>query len=182
MEAFESETGSTTTRTIRIDRSVDGLLRRLALEERVSVNHLVNKSLRRLVEWDNYAEKFGVVALPAALVDRMMESIPPEQAKELGAWVGRNLVREFLTFWFKEVSVRGAVRDYPRLSALYGRAFEYEEHNDGGRWVIILKHGGGAKWSLFYGELLRALFAEVVRKEAAIETTENQVVARFTLV
>ena len=177
---METEAG-TTTRTIRIDREVDALLRRLSDEEHVSVNHLVNRSLRKLVEWDAYAEKFGVVSMPSALVERMMDNLTDEQAQELGAWVGSNLVREFLTFWFKELSVTQVLREYPRLTAQYGRAFEYEERQDGGRWVIILKHGNGRRWSVFYGELLRCLFETVAQREAAIEATENQVVARFSI-
>ena len=178
---MEGESG-TTTRTIRIEREVDALLRRLSEEEHVSVNHLVNRSLRKLVEWDAYAEKFGVVSVPSALIERMMECLTDEQARELGAWVGGNLVREFLTFWFKELSVSQVLREYPRLTAQYGRAFEYEERQDNGRWVIILKHGNGKRWSIFYGELLRMLFEQVAQREAAIEATENQVVARFALI
>jgi hypothetical protein len=171
----------TVTRTIRVDRQVDDLLRRLSSQERVSVNHLVNRSLRKFVEWDNYADKFGVVSMPTAMVLRMMDSLSEEQARELGVWVGRNLVREFLTFWFKEVSVQNVLTEYPRLAALYGRAFEYEERQEDGRWIIVLKHGAGPKWSIFYGALLRALFEDVARQDAAIEETENQVVARFSL-
>jgi hypothetical protein len=168
----------TTTRTIRIDRDVDTLLRQLSDEERVSVNHLVNRSLRKLVEWDSYADKFGVVSLPSALVHRMMDGLTEQQAKELGGWVGRNLVREFLSFWFKEVTLRTVMREYPRLNALYGKAFEYEEMKQDGRWLVILKHGGGRKWSTFYAEVLRTLFEEVVEEPASVEATENQILVQ----
>src|SRR6267143_479542 len=90
--------------------------------------------------------------------------------QELGRWVGKNHVREFLTFWFKEVSPRNVVQGYPRLTSKYGRAFEYEERADGGRWVIILKHGSGRKWSAYYEELLRAVFSDIVQRQAAIES------------
>jgi len=175
------EENGTVTRTIRIDRHVDDLLRRLSGQERVSVNHLVNRSLRKFVEWDNFADKFGVISMPTAMVLRMMESLSDEQARELGSWVGSNLVKEFLTFWFKEVSVHNVLTEYPRLTALYGRAFEYEERQEEGRWIIVLKHSAGRKWSVFYGALLRALFEDVARRDATVEETENQVVARFAL-
>lgn len=175
-----TETG-TTTRTIRIEREVDELLRRLASDEHVSVNHLVNRSLRRLVEWDAFADKFGIVSVPSALYNRMMDGLSEDQARELGGWVGKDLVREFLTFWFKEVSIETAVGEYPRLTAQYGRAFQYEEHHEGGRWVVILKHGSGRKWSVFYGEFLRVLLSEVGGREPLVEISENQAVARFLL-
>lgn len=160
---------------------MDSQLQGLAEERGVSVNFLVNRSLRKLVEWDSQGEKFGIVSLPLALVERMMDYLTEEEARELGEWVGRNLVKEFLTFWFKEVSARTLLKGYPRLAAQYGRAFEYEERVEGSSWTIVLKHSGGRNWSAYYEELLRGVLHEVVRQDAQIESTEAQVVARFRL-
>ena len=169
------------TRTVRLDETMDARLQGLAEERGVSVNFLVNRSLRKLVEWDSQGEKFGIVSLPLALVERMMEYLTDEEARELGEWVGRNLVKEFLTFWFKEVSARTLLKGYPRLAAQYGRAFEYEERVEGNHWTLVLKHSGGRNWSAYYEELLRAVLLEVLGRETTIESTEGQVVARFSL-
>jgi hypothetical protein len=169
------------TRTIRIDEDVDDFLRRFSDKDGVSVNFLVNKALRKLVEWDIYAEKFGIVAVPSSLVRRMMDYLSDDQARELGSWVGKNLIREFVTFWFKEVSFQTIVKGYPKLAAQYGHSFEYEEHVEGGRWVIVIKHGMGHRWSLYYEELVKSLFRELLHKEAAVDKTEDQVVARFSI-
>ena len=169
------------TRTIRVDQDVDGFLRQFSEREGVSVNFLVNKALRKLVEWDIYAEKFGVVAVPESLVRRLMEYLTDDEARELGAWVGKNLIREFVTFWFKEVSFQTIVEGYPKLTAQYGHAFQYEEHVEGGKWVIVLKHGMGHKWSLYYEELAKSLFQELLHKDVVVEKTDDQVVVRFTL-
>jgi len=172
---------TTTTRTVRLEEEVDGALHALAAEEGVSVNFLVNRALRKLVEWDSYAERFGVVSLPGAQVERMMDYLSEEQARELGEWVGRNLVKEFLTFWFKDVSARTLLQSYPRLSSQYGRLFEYQERAEGGRWTIVLKHGRGRKWSQYYEALLAGMFREILGLEPALESTDGQVVARFDL-
>ena len=174
-------TSKTVTRTVRMEEGMDASLQALAKDRGVSVNFLVNRSLRKFVEWDSHGEKFGIVSLPSAFIEKVMGTLTPEQARELGEWVGRNLVKEFLVFWFKEVSARTLLKGYPRLTAQYGRAFEYEEHVDGGHWTIVLKHSGGRNWSVYYEELLRAVMKEVLNKEAQIESTEGQVVARFTL-
>ena len=172
--------GGSVTRTIRVDADTDRFLRDFSEKEGVSVNFLVNRALRRLVEWDVYADKFGIVALPASLVTRMMDYLTEDEAAELGRWVGKNLLREFLTFWFKEVNLQALVLGFPRLSAQYGKAFEYEEHVEAGRWTIILKHGNGMRWSIYYEELLKTAYAELVGTEIATEKTDNQVVARFS--
>jgi hypothetical protein len=112
----------------------------------------------------------------------MMSYLSDEEAKEMGRWAGQNLVKDFLTFWFKEVSVTTLVKGYPALESKYGKSFEYEEHVEGGRWTIILKHGRGAKWSYYYEELLRSVFEQLLKKEVKTERTEDQVVARFSAV
>ncbi|HYT18579.1 MAG: hypothetical protein E6K02_00850 [Methanobacteriota archaeon] len=172
---------SSVTRTIRIERDVDDFLRKFGDREGVSVNLLVNKAIRRLVEWDIFAEKFGLVALPSSLIERMMDRLTDEEAGDLGRWVGRNLIPEFITFWFKEVNLQAMVIGYPRLQSRYGRAFEYEEHVEAGKWTIILKHSAGAKWSVYYEGLLKTAFQNLLQTDLAIEKTDNQVVARFTI-
>ena len=172
---------SSVTRTIRIERDVDDFLRKFGDREGVSVNLLVNKAIRRLVEWDIFAEKFGLVALPSSLIERMMDRLTDEEAGALGRWVGQNLIPEFITFWFKEVNLQAMVIGYPRLQSRYGRAFEYEEHVEAGKWTIILKHSAGARWSVYYEGLLKTAFQNLLQTELQIEKTDNQVVARFTI-
>ena len=169
------------TRTLRLDAALDQFLAQSAERAGISPSALVNQALRKYVEWDAYAEKFGVVSIPQSLIHRVMDDHSDAQARELGAWVGRTHVREFLTFWFKEVSPRTLVQGYPRLEAKYGRAFEYEERSEGASWVVVLKHRGGRKWSLYYEELLKAVFKDILHREITIEWTEHQVVARFSL-
>jgi hypothetical protein len=45
----------------------------------------------------------------------------------------------------------------------------------------VLKHSGGRNWSAYYEELLRAVLKEIVHRDAQVESTEGQVVARFML-
>src|SRR6266705_6013679 len=47
------------TRTIRLEGDVFPKLEALAEQEDVSISFIINKALRRHVEWQIYAEKFG---------------------------------------------------------------------------------------------------------------------------
>lgn len=175
-------TRTAVTRTIRLDGDTDRALSSLAEKDRVSVNFLVNRALRKFIEWDVYADKFGFVSMPASLIAKMMNYLTDAEAKEMGQWAGQNLVKDFLTFWFKEVSLSTLVKGYPSLESKYGKSFEYEEHVDGGRWTIIMKHGRGLKWSIYYEEILRSVFENLLKRDIKTEKTEDQVVARFSAV
>lgn len=167
------------TRTIRIDQDVDDGLRKLSEEEGVSVNLLVNRSLRKLVEWDAHAAKFGFLMVPEILFTRMLELLSDDQAAELGRWAGANLVREYITFWFKEVTLETARKGLLDFFSRYARPFAYEETIEDGRYTVVVKHPGGPRGSLYYSELIRTLFEELLHLQPKVERTENQVIVRF---
>lgn len=169
----------TMTRTIRIDQDVDEGLRKLSDEEGVSVNSLVNRNLRKLVEWDAHAQKFGFVMVPESLFTRLIEALSEEQAAELGRWAGANLVREYITFWFKEINLDTVRKGLFELSSRYARPFEYEERIDGEYYTIVISHGGGTRGSLYYAEMIRVLLDEILHLQPKVERTENQVIVRF---
>ena len=169
------------TRSVRIEKDADERLRELAVQGTTSVNTLVNRALRKFVEWDAYGEKFGFITLPSVILVKLMDCLTDEEAKELGVWAGRNLLKEYITFWFKEVTPETLLEGFPRLLSKYGRAFAYEELVEEDRRVIILKHGSGARWSTFYEEAMKTAFHDLLQRDVRVEKSENQVVVRFRL-
>jgi hypothetical protein len=170
----------TTTRAFRIDETVDRQLREWAEREGVSVSFLANKALRRLVEWDMYADRFGFIAMPRDALSRMIELLSEDEVRDLGRWAGEDVYRAFTTFMFKHLDLDTVLQVIPRLTSRYTKAFEYEEKRDGARTVIVLKHGSGRKYSLFYEEVARALFADLGIRAIRTEPQENAVVLEFT--
>jgi len=80
---------------------------------------------------------------------------------------------------FKHLDLDTVLQVMPKLASRYTRAFEYEEKRDGSRTVIVLKHGSGHKYSLFYEEVARALFADLGGRGIRTEPQENAVVLEF---
>jgi len=170
----------TTTRAFRIDDTVDRQLREWAEREGVSVSFLANKALRRLVEWDMYADRFGFVAMPREVLSRMIDLLSEDEVRDLGRWVGENVYGAFTTFMFKHLDLETVLEVIPKLTSRYTKAFEYEEKRDGPRTVIVLRHGRGRKYSLYYEELARALFADLSGRGIRTEPQENAVVLEFS--
>ena len=167
------------TRSVRIEKYADDRLRQLAVQGDTSVNTLVNRALRKFVEWDAYGEKFGFVTMPSVVLVKLMSCLTDQEASGLGQWAGKNLLREYSTFWFAEVTPETLVEGFLKLLSKYGRAFAYEELVQDDRRTIILKHGGGPGWSTFYEEAIRTAFHDLLEREAHLEKSDNQVVVRF---
>src|SRR5207244_7586597 len=83
----------TVTRTFRIDRDVDRKMEGLSSEGRVSMNQMANKALRRYVEWEVNAEKFGTVTTSRQHHQKIPRLFDDRAGKGDGKLVGRKPVQ-----------------------------------------------------------------------------------------
>ena len=184
------QTPKTVTRTIRMPGNVEKELEQIASTEKVSINSLINQALRKFVDWDYYAEKAGfavspirqILLLPARwdIFARLLSHASDKEAARLGRWAGRNVSREFTEFWFKEFSVGTALKALELFGSRLVRRFEYAHDTTGRRsHLVTLNHGMGRKWSIFYENLVRTMFGELLGKKVKITQTKNQVLARI---
>jgi hypothetical protein len=171
----------TITRTVRLSPEIDRSLQQLARQDRVSVNYLVTSSLKRLTEWDIVAEKFGFVAVPGSLQAKMYSYFTIEQARELGEWAAKNFGRDFILFRFKKLSLDTVLEALRLLGSRYARTFSIEHTFDGKAHTIIVKHGLGAKGSVFNEEFLTNIFRGLLNLDPESERTEDQVVIRLKI-
>jgi hypothetical protein len=167
-------------RSLRIDDDVDKPLHKLASEEGISLNSLVNRALRRYVVWDVNASRFGGVTLAGASLTKIMNYLSDDEVRDYAQWVAENSVRDFVTFFFGEMTLQTLLKGL-KLLADYGGHFEYEESTTGHVRTVVLKHGRGLKWSIHYGEWVRLAVEKLLGLKVETEKTENQVIFRFPL-
>ncbi len=165
------------TRTLRIDSDVESRIELLAEKEGVSFNLLANRSLRRLVEWEATAEKFGFAQVPLHSLERVFNLLTEEQARELGREAGKNMMQELILFWFKKLDREAALK-LLAMSAKYARLFKMEHTSNGSTDTVVLKHDRGRNASAYYSELLNSLF-QSLETDITTQETEGQVVAQI---
>lgn len=109
-----------------------------------------------------------------------MVYLTDEEAAELGRWTAKNVVREFVNFWFKEFSVRTLLRGIALLSSKYANHYDYEYVYDEEKHehTLILTHGTGRKWTLYFEQLAKAAF-KMLGIEIETDAMENQLVLRI---
>lgn len=167
-------------RSLRLDGDVDTSLHKYASQEGISVNSLVNRGLRRYVLWDINASRFGGVTLADASLTRIMSYLSDDQVREYAQWVADNSVRDFVSFFFGEVTLTTLLKGL-KLLADYGGHFDYEESTSNRAQTVVLKHGRGMKWSIHYEEWVKLSVEKLLGLKVETEKTENQVVFRFPL-
>lgn len=156
---------------------IDQALKEIAAKEKTTVNLLLNKTLRRFIEWDYYTEKFGVVVMFSSAASKMVEQLSDEEVMAIAKWVGKDLLKEFVMFRFKKFSLDTVLRAI-RLWSMAGN-FQYEERTGGEVFIVVCKHDSGRKWSSFYEEVFRSLFQNLPSTSVGIDASENQVLLRF---
>jgi hypothetical protein len=163
-------------RSFRLDHDTIDRLSDISEKERVSVNVLANKALRRYVEYDVLAEKFGFITISKALLKTLFALMTEEKARELGRKSGREAGPELITFWYKKFDLENAIRAIGKVTSEYGRNFSFDSSFDGKTHVLIMRHESGKNASAYYAESVRAVFT-LLGLGCRIEENEDQVTA-----
>ena len=161
------------TRTIRLEGDILLKLEELANQENVSISFIINKALRRHVEWEIYAEKFGFMMVFTAKMRRIYESLTDAEARELGRQSAENEYSEFINFWFKKIDFDTTVKALELLGSEYARSFRFEHSFDGSMHTIIFKHDRGPRTSAYYAEMAKVLFNRLNLKVDTVESDQQ---------
>ena len=168
----------TRTRTMRVEDDVDDAVHDIAERERVSVNLVVNRALRRFVEWEQSSASRGMVSVPPALLVKLMSNRKPEEARELGRWTGSHLFIPNLRTQYATVTVGVAIRGVSQLSS-YGGRFEFDHKVTGKMHTVYIRHSLGLRWSSYYAGAMEAIFGEFLRKKIRLRVTEELCLCQF---
>jgi len=172
-EKAEPARVSSETRTIRLEGDILFKLEELANQENVSISFIINKALRRHVEWEIYAEKFGFMMVFTAKMRRIYESLTDAEARELGRQSAENEYSEFINFWFKKIDFDTTVKALELLGSEYARSFKFEHSFDGSMHTIIFKHDRGPRTSAYYAEMAKVLFNRLNLKVDTVESDQQ---------
>ena len=164
------------TRSFRLDQDTIDNLRALSEKERVSVNVLANKALRRYVEYDVLAERFGLITISKGLLKDLFALTTEEQARELGRKSGHEAGPAFVTFWYKKFDLENTIKAIGKVMSEYGRTLSFDSSFDGKTHVLVMRHETGKNASAYYAELVKAIFA-LLGLNCRMEENEDQVTA-----
>lgn len=147
------------TRTIRLEEDLDRLLQKIAKDERATVNAVVNRAIRRYVDWDRHAQRFGMMAVRPEMLSILMERQSLEEAKELGRQSAKNSMRPAVESIFVDFTLPNVVEFLRRFST-YGGRYQFEDSVEGRKHVILMRHALGLKWSTYYEGILKGIFED----------------------
>jgi hypothetical protein len=157
---MSSKRKKTAVMTVRLSKELNDVLLEDAESNGITASSLVNRIVKKYVEWDRHAEKFRFVSIPAENFRSLLEQLDDKTIPSLVRALGLDQPEALTLFWFKKISletVLETVNVLGKYSGLFVHEIEYKE----GSHIITLRHGLGRKWSAYIGTFI----SEFIEKE-----------------
>ena len=180
--------------TFRLDSYTLDELQQEAEQREISLNVLVNQTLKRYCQWDRYENRIGMMPVPkimlSSLIDRAiniaknngLENIEPyrdEIIKE-AAEIAFGLMKDSVLFMKKQYNlwvVLSVLEEYMKVSGIKAD----HKIEDGRKHVFVIQHELGENWSIFTKELLRLIFENLAKVRIDCNITSNTTIAEVVL-
>jgi predicted transcriptional regulator len=166
------------TRTVRLDADLDTAIQEKAKEANTSVNNLVNRVIRKYVDWDVPAAKFGLGPVAAGLLNHLFQDVDEEAAFDLGRGVAHEFTQPFTTYLFGELTLETSIMLW-RRAADYGGRYTFDINSDKEHHVFVLRHNGGLRLSTFYSGIFQGLYSEILKIQVKVESTKDYCVVQI---
>ncbi len=142
---------------------------------------LVDKALRRYLEWGRFVENFKLVTSDPRLMKLFWSHLTVEEAREMGLQNGNSAVVEFILYYFRKFDLESVLKTFRVIGAEYSNSFVYSESGEDRNRTIVLSHNMGQSASAYYGASLKALSARL-GMEMELEESDDQLVCKIRLV
>jgi uncharacterized protein (UPF0216 family) len=183
--------------SFRLDSKVIDEMQKEANQNEISLNVLVNQTLKKYTEWGRYENKIGMMPVPkqmlSSLIDRAIEIATKsgiltdttidsyrDQVIKEAASTAYNLMKDAVLFMKKDYNlwtVLSVLQEYMKVSGINSD----HQIESGRKHVFVIKHELGQNWSLFTKELLTQIFGSLAQVRAEFRITPNTTTAEVIL-
>jgi hypothetical protein len=165
---------------MRLEKELDDALQTIAKNEKMTVNSIVSRMVRRYVEWDRHAEKFDTMEIGPAVLTELMERQTMDEARELGRRSARDVLRPWIEHIFVNFTFDNII-EFVRRFSKYSHRFHFEDSVDGRKHVILIRHPLGLKWSAYYGGVVSEIFEDGLGIKIKLTIGPETCIAKFEL-
>jgi hypothetical protein len=161
--------------TFRIDDNDVESLRKLAAEERISLNTLVNQILSSYLEWEFIAAKAGFAPMQKSVLKDLFDKLSEEDLKEIAIRAADSL-QDLLLMMCGKVDLDAVIlltKNRVKRSGFTLREFDGEEGTSSKK--LVMQHDVGHNWSVFSRVYIERLINNV-GYPTKIESTDNSLI------
>ncbi|MGE0242971.1 MAG: hypothetical protein AB7F53_01340 [Nitrososphaeraceae archaeon] len=168
------------TRSFRIEKDVSNILDEESERMGISVNALVNIILKYYSEFSRFLSKIDLVVVNREILIKLLESTEDQNLFKLGLELGETIPKDIILFWKKELDRQNVFEYLEKIICRYGLLGTYDEINQKGEKIIVIRHRLGKKGSLFFQGYIKSIF-NLVSLDNNIEITDSSVKVKITI-
>jgi len=166
-------------RTFTIDHDLSEKIDDLVDGHTLEVNVLVNKAIRRYLEWGRYVDSFKLVTSDPRLMKTLWSHLTIEEAREMGTRNGNDTVVEFILYYFHKFDLDCVLKTFRMIGGEYANAYTYSEFGEKESRTMILRHAMGRSASAYYGASFKAL-CERLAVRVELEESDDQLICKIS--
>ncbi len=159
-----------------MDAEISDKFDALSIKRGAAVNTLFETALRRYVDWEVFAEGFGLIPISHFLWKTLMGRLTDAEARELGRQSGSDTSVEFITTYFHKFDLETVLQSFKIIGEGFMRNFKYTDHGSESQRTVILYHKAGPRVSAYYAGVLKVL-CKRLEMDVKVEESEDQVIA-----
>ena len=164
----------TIARTIRLDPSVDRIIKQEAEQSGLTHTAVTTKALRKYAYFDRFADKIGSLTISKETLSRVLSFLSDEEAEIVGSvanFAGKN-ARQYMNLIVGGTSIEDFF-SLLQVFSTHAHLFEFEHQIVGNKYHLVFAHTMGSKWSSFLQGAMQATLKEAYGLRARFEKTES---------
>ena len=141
---------------------------------------MANQIFGEYIEWQRYAERFGIVSMSKDAFKYVLDSLDDKQIIELATTIGQKAPKEFILFKWKKIDSENIVNF---IKIYFGHCgygqYDYNKDIENSNYTFSIHHDFGRKGSLFLKSFLETLLKSTLKKDCQSIVSENSLAIFF---
>jgi len=162
--------------SFRLESDVLDKLRKVAENQKVSLNVIANRVFSRYVEWDMFQPMVDMVPVAKPIINALFQKLAKDETVELAQKIGHKTVSDIATFMKGSMDIDSFVSWFE--TRIIMSDFDMNHTENGNKQTYIIKHDLGYNWSLYHMTVLELIFHDLFEKK--IESEINDSMMQFS--
>jgi hypothetical protein len=165
----------TTTMTFRLESDIIERLKMKTQQDETTLNTLVNRVLRKYIEWGIFLEdRLGIISLTRPVAQELFSRLEKDQIVRLAREVGKGAVID-LTLFMKGDLNSNLFMEWFLTRMKNSSAVVASKRDNDGNISYVIKHDMGENWSLYHKTVVESIFEEI-QKSILITATKSSLI------
>jgi len=163
----------TETSSFRLNKEPFTALRSEAKKQHISVNSLINKIIKRYVEWDVFTPAIQYIPFPSFIIISLLNQLSEQQIRDIGREHSKKHSMENLLLLKNEITVDTFLEMVQTFCEMAEFVYSLREKND--LRSFTARHNQGIKFSILFAEVVRSDFEELFGTKIDVKETTNSI-------